>query len=188
MGATTSATTTATTTLLTVQEFIDLPETEGLLEELIEGEVVSMPVSGQPHEVPKSNVIRLVTVWSLQNPGLLLFCEAAYQLDDRNCLIPDVSLIAESRIVPGSKGVFQRAPELAIEVVSSESAARLERKIRLYLAHGAKSVWTIYPQERMVRIDGAAGGSKRFYDDEPLLDPNVLPGFSVLTSAIFKGV
>ena len=60
-----------------------------------------------------------------------------YQLDERNCLIPDISLLSSGRIVPGRQEVFQGAPELAIEVVSSETAARLENKIELYLAHGA---------------------------------------------------
>jgi Uma2 family endonuclease len=136
----------ATTTLVTVPEFLELPESEGQLIELIGGEVISMPKSGQPHEVTKSNVIRVVTAWLLQNPALKLFCEAACQLDERNCLIPDISLIAPSRIVPGGTGVFQRAAELAIEVVSSEPAARLEKKIRLYLAHGGKSFGQFIPK------------------------------------------
>jgi Uma2 family endonuclease len=177
----------ATTTLITVEEFLKLPEVEGERLELINGEVISMPLSGQPHEVTKSNVIQLMTAWSLRSPGLRLFCEAAYQLDNRDCLIPDISLIASSRIVPGRTGVFQGAPELAIEVVSSEPAARLEKKIRLYLANGGKSVWAIYPQERMVRIEDSTGGSRKFVDDQPLTDP-VLPGFSISTSAIFEGV
>jgi hypothetical protein len=88
-----------------------------------------------------------VTAWSHQNPGWRFICEASYQLDNRNCLIP-----------PGSTGVFQGAPEIAIEVVSSEPAARLERKIRLYL------------------------------DDQPLVDAAVLSGFSIPTSAIFESV
>jgi Uma2 family endonuclease len=177
-----------TTALVTVQEFLQMPESEGLLEELIGGEVVSMPMCGQPHEVTKSNVIRVVTAWLLQNPVLRLFCEAAFQLDDLNCLIPDISLISSHRIVPGSTGVFQGAPEIAIEVVSSEPAARLERKIRLYLAHRGKSVWTVFPQERLVRIYNTAGESKSFQGDQPLTDSSVLPGFSVPASAIFEGV
>ena len=96
-------------------------------------------------------------------------------------------MIASSRLVPGTTGVFQSAPEVAIEVVSSEPAARLERKIELYLAHGSKSVWAIYPEERMVRIEDATGGLRKFLDGQPLVDPN-LPGFSVPTSAIFEGV
>jgi Uma2 family endonuclease len=177
-----------TTTLVTVQEFLEMPETEGLIEELIGGEVISMPVSGQPHEVTKSNINKVLTAWSLQNPALRVFIETAYQLDDRTCLIPDISLLASARIVPGSTGVFQGPPELAIEVVSSEKAAHLETKIELYLAHGSKSVWVAYPQRRVVRVFDPVGGAKRFEHDEPLVDPNVLPGFSVRTSAIFEGV
>ncbi len=177
----------ATTTLITVEEFLKLPEVEGERLELINGEVISMGQAGYPHEITKSNVIRLLTVWSVQNPPSRVFCETAYQLDGRNCLIPDVSL-DPNRVAPGSTGVFQRAPELAIEVVSSETAARLEDKIELYLSCGSKSVWVVYPQRRVVRIFEPAGGAKRFEHDEPLVDPNVLPGFSIPTSAIFDGV
>src|SRR5665213_298655 len=59
----------ASTMLVTVQEFLEKPETEGVIEELIGGEVIGMPVSGQPHEVTKSNVNRVLTAWSLQNPA-----------------------------------------------------------------------------------------------------------------------
>jgi len=177
-----------TTALVNVQEFLDMPELEGFIQELIGGEVVSMPRAGQPQEITKSNVILHLTTWSLKNPQWRLFCEAACQLDERNCLIPDLSLMTSSRIIPGSIGVFQVAPELAIEVVSSESAARLEKKIRLYLAHGGKSVWAIYPEERMVRIHHASHELRTFVDDEPLSDPIILPGFSIPTSAIFEGV
>jgi len=176
----------ATTTLITVEEFLKLPEVEGERLELINGEVNSMGQAGYPHELTKSNLIRLLTLWSVQNPPSRVFCETAFQLDDRDCLIPDLSLDS-NRVAPGSTGVFQGAPELAIEVVSSEPAARLERKIRLYLSHGGKSVWAIYPEERMVRIHRAAHELKSFFDDQPLTDP-ILPGFSIPTSAIFEGV
>jgi Uma2 family endonuclease len=176
-----------TTALVTVQEFLDMPETEGLIEELIGGEVISTPVSGQPHEVTKSNIVRLLVSGLAQNPALRVFIESAYQLDEKNCLIPDISVLTSKRIVPGCLGVFQGAPEIAIEVVSSESAARLEDKIELYLSHGSKSVWVVYPRKRIVRVFDISGGAKRFERDQLLIDP-VLPGFSIPTSAIFDGV
>ena len=52
-----------TTTLVTVQEFLALPEIEGDRLELIEGEVISMPMSGYPHEVTKTNLNRLLIAW-----------------------------------------------------------------------------------------------------------------------------
>jgi|HubBroStandDraft_6_1064221.scaffolds.fasta_scaffold1385277_1 Uma2 family endonuclease len=178
----------ATTTLITVEEFLKLPEVEGERLELVNGEVISMPLSGQPHEVTKSNLIMLLAPWAVLNPGLRVFCEAACQVGEANCLIPDISLISSSRIMPGSRGVFQTAPELAIEVVSSEAAARLEDKIELYLSHGSKSVWVVYPSKRTVRVFDINGGARLFGNGQPLVDPNVLPGFSIPTSAIFEGV
>ena len=112
----------------------------------------------------------------------------AYQLDEQNCLIPDVSLFASRRIAPGTTGLFRESPDLAIEVVSSETAAHLEAKIELYFAHGSRSVWVVYPQQRVVRIFDVNGGAKRFEREQPLTDPDILPGFNIPTSAIFEGV
>src|SRR5579864_1386537 len=140
----------ATTTLVTVQEFLQMPEPEGQKLELIGGEVVSMGRGGIPHEVVKSNLIEILAVWLAQHRIGKLFSETTFQLDEHDSPIPDVCIVFPGRIPPGSTGVIQGAPELAIEVVSSETAARLEEKIELYLAHGSKSVWVIYPTMRVV--------------------------------------
>ncbi len=177
-----------TTTLVTVQEFFAMPEVEGISQELIGGEVVCMAGGHIPHEVVKKNIIKALVPWLVLNSPGEVFAEAMYQLDEHNILIPDLSVLFPGRISPGTPGCIQGAPEIATEVVSSESAARLQDKIELYLAHGGKSVWVVYPKQRVVRIDDAAGGSKRFHDDQPLIDPAVLPGFSIPASAIFDGV
>lgn len=122
----------ASTTMMTVREFLQLPEPEGERMELIGGEVVTLSHGGYPHE----------------------------------------------------KG----APLIAIEVVSSETAATLERKIDLYLARGSKSVWAVFPQDRVVRIFEASGLSRKFEEHQTLEDPIPLPGFSTPVSAIFEGI
>jgi len=177
----------ATTTLVTVQEFMQQPEVEGVLMELIGGEIVSMPSGKAPHEVVKKNLIKILVLWLAQNSPAELFAESMYHVDEHNALMPDLSVLFPGRIGATSKGWIQGAPEIAIEVVSSESAARLEDKIDLYLAHRGKSVWIVYPRKRVVRIFDAGGGSTKFERDQPLTDP-ILPGFSTPTSAIFEGV
>lgn len=175
-----------TTTLVTVQEFMELPEPEGQLIELIGGEVVSMPRAGIPHEVVKKTLIKILVLWLANNSTAELFVETAYELGEQNCLIPDLSVLFPGRILPGNTGIIQGAPELAIEVVSSESAERLEQKIELYLAHGSKSVWVVYPSQRIVRVFDTAGQSRKF-DPSQTLEESLLPGFSVQVSAIFEG-
>ena len=178
----------ATMTLVTVPEFLAMPEPEGERLELIGGEIVSMSFRHIPHEVVKKNLTKILVLWLAQNPPAKLFAETMYHVDEHDALMPDLSVLFPGRIGPGSKGWIRGAPEIAIEVVSSESAARLEDKVELYLSHGGKSVWVVYPQRRVVRIFDAAGGAKKFEHDQPLTDPAVLPGYSIPTSAIFEGV
>jgi hypothetical protein len=95
-----------------------------------------------------STTLDEVNGWSLQRPGFRVFCETPFQVDERTCLVPNVSVI------------FSSGP----------------------------SVWAVYSEQRSVSVYDAVGRSKRFYDDQPLVDPAVLPGFSTPTSAIFEGV
>jgi len=176
-----------TTTLVTVQEFLQMPEPEGQRLELIGGEVVSMGRGKIPHEVAKKNLNKILVIWLAHNPMAELFPETMYQLDEYNSLIPDLGIIFPGRISPGSTGWIQSAPELAIEVVSSEPAERLEQKIELYFLHGSKSVWVVYPRQRVIRVFDASGGSRKFEQSHNLGDP-VLPGFSTPVSAIFEGI
>jgi len=113
------------TTLVTVQEFLQMPEPVGQRLELIGGEVISMGRGKIPHEVAKKNLTKILVLWLAQNSTAELFPETMYQLDEYNSLIPDLGVIFSGRISPGSSGWIQAAPELAIEVVSSEPADRL---------------------------------------------------------------
>ena len=178
----------ATTTLVTVQEFLQLPEPDGQRIELIGGELVTMGRGGLPHERVKKNLNAILVIWLAQHPIGEVWNETMYQLDEHNALIPDLSVLFPGRVPPGTTGWIQGAPEIAIEVVSSETALRLEEKINLYLAHGGKSVWVVFPEPRLVRVFDATGQSRRFDDHQTLEDPTVLPGFSVPVSALFEGI
>jgi Uma2 family endonuclease len=178
----------ATTTLVTVREFLELPEVEGERMELIGGEVVTMGYGKPPHEIVKSNLNRILVLWLAQNPIAKVFPESMFQVDDQNALIPDLSVVFSGHGSPVAKEWWQAAPGIAVEVVSSETAARLEQKVDLYLANGGKSVWAAFPESRIVRIFDASGFSRKFDHDQTLEDPTVLPGFSTPVSAIFEGI
>jgi Uma2 family endonuclease len=174
--------------MVTVQEFLQLPELEGERTELIGGEVVTKGYGKGRHEIVKSNLLRVLVVWLARNPMGSVFAETMFQLDDHNSLIPDLSVVFSGRVAPGAKDWWQGAPEIAVEVVSSETATRLEQKVDLYLANGGKSVWAAFPEHRIVRIYEASGLSRKFDQDQTLEDPTVLPGFSTPVSAIFEGI
>lgn len=163
-----------------------MPEPPGQRIELIGGEVITMGRGGIPHETVKKNLNRLLVLWLSINPIAEVWAETMYQLDEHTSPIPDLSVLFPGRVPPGAKGWIQGAPEIAIEVVSSESAALLQRKIDFYLAHGGKSVWVVFPQQHMVMVHRSSE-VRRFDHDDTLEDPT-LPGFQTSVASLFEGI
>jgi len=172
---------------MTVDEFLKLPEVEGQKKELIHGEVVSMAYAGFVHERVKSNLIKILSAWLGKHPLGQVFAETTYRLE-RDALAPDLSILRNERLTPITNDLPLGAPDLAIEVVSSETVARLRTKIDLYLEHGSKAVWVVHPEARLVEIHSANGQVTIFKQGQVLEDRDALPGFSTPLAAIFEGL
>jgi Uma2 family endonuclease len=179
----------ATTPLMTVDEFLKLPRIEELGVELINGRVVDKDNGGLIHELVKANLNQILIVWMSQHWNGILFVGTSYRLDEHDCLIPDLSVLSNERVpVPATSDLPRGAPDLAIEVVSSETAASLRSKINLCLEYGSKSVWAVYPELRILDIHRPNGRIIPVEQDQILEDHDALPGFSTPVSAIFKGL
>jgi Uma2 family endonuclease len=176
-----------TTAPMTIEEFLKLPEVEGEKMELIHGEVVSIAYAGFVHERVKSNINKILVVWLDRHPFGQVFLETTYRTEG-DALAPDLSVLRNDRLTPVTKDLPLGAPDLAIEVVSSETAARLRTKIRLYLKYGSKAVWVVYPDERLVEIRSGSGQVTILEQGQILEDPDALPGFSAPVAAIFEGL
>jgi Uma2 family endonuclease len=177
-----------TTTPLTVDEFFSLPDIEERIVELIDGEVVEMPRGGPNHEQTKANLIEILVPWLKQHGAGKVFAESEYRLDNHTVLVPDLSVLSSERLKRKIEERFRGAPDLAIEIVSSETAERLQNKIRLYFKHGSKGVWSVFPGSRTVQINHPNGQIDTLEQDQILEDPAVLPGFSVPVAQIFEGL
>jgi len=99
--------------------------------------------------------------------------------DPKACLGPDISVTHANQ---PAGDYFEGAPLLAVELVSaSQSAADLEAKTRIYLAHGSREVWLVYPEARQVRICWA-GGSRI---ERETIRSELLPGLGIRLEQIF---
>jgi Uma2 family endonuclease len=175
-----------TTALLTVEQFAQLPEEETLRCELVQGEIVRMGNAGLPHEIVKANANQLLIAYILENTIGKVFSETMFTLTASDACIPDVSLLLNERLV--NPKALDGAPELAFEVVSSESAAFMERKINLYLATGSRAVWVAYPLARTIWAHRPNGESRHLREGQYLDEPDLLPGFRVLVDRFFEGI
>ena len=177
-----------TTAPLTADEFLRLLDTEEQRVELIHGEVVDMPSGGPAHERVKANLNEILVPWLKQHRAGKVYAESAYRLDDHLVLVPDLSVLNNERLNRKIEVQLRDAPDLAIEVVSSETADRLQTKIRLYFKHGSKGVWSVFLGSRTIQINHANGRIDTLEQDQILQDPDALPGFSTPVSAIFEGL
>lgn len=121
------------------------------------------------------------------NLGLLTNVEIAFAVTERDTLVPDVSVLRESRIREGALRVLSGAPEIAIEIVSPrDTAAHVKAKIAAYLGNGSRSVWVVYPDDHSALIHAAE--SVREVKGDQRLEDALLPGFSAPISQFFEGL
>ncbi|CAN5746995.1 Uma2 family endonuclease [soil metagenome] len=157
--------------------------------ELIEGELVELTPPSAVHASIVATVTIVIGSQILQNSlGQVYAGDAAVLLHEDPDIVlgPDVAMVAADRLPLKQSSFMTIPPDWAIEVASPGNTHReIERKIRLYLAHGVKSVWIIYPHERQVVIHTQRNDPQRFTATETIAGIEPFPGISVQVSGIF---
>lgn len=171
----------ATKTLLTVEEFLRLPESVGTQDvryELVEGELITVSPGLLPHNLIRDGVLTILKAFVKSRKLGVVVSEQAFQLSERTVRVPDVAFVRSGRPLATDRPI-QGAPDLAVEVLSPTNSAReMDQRISDYFAAGCRRVWVVYPEDREVYIHGLAGVARRRGDDL-LEDAELLPGFAV---------
>lgn len=176
---------------LTVEEFREiaaLPENDGLRLELEDGLIVEMASSRRINTVTAMRVGTFINNFVLpRDLGYVTGSDGGYVLGPKRVRRPDVGFIAKAHGVTLDGVDFDRAPDLAVEVVSDDED--IFRKAKEYLNAGTRLVWAIYADEREVYVftldeDGSVRGQPFGVVDTLSGDP-VLPGFMLAVKDIF---
>jgi Uma2 family endonuclease len=134
------------TTQLTIEEFLSLPDTPGK-QELLDGELIALPPAKLSHMQIVLDLYRLLVAALTESR---VWAETGYQLS-RGWLQPDVSVTWPDQ--PVENDWFQRAPMIAIEVVSPANRPdHIDKKTAVYLEEGAAEVWVIYPATQSMTV------------------------------------
>jgi len=96
-----------TSALMTVDEFLKLPDIEERRVELIQGEVVDMASGGPVHETVKSNLNGIVRDWLKDHPIGKLYVETGYQIENYSSLVPDLSVLSIERVKRGLQDLLR---------------------------------------------------------------------------------
>ncbi len=182
----------ATQTLLTVEQFQDLPEQEGVFRELDEGMVIEMTWASPDHGMIQSNGVRLLGTFAHQKgTDLVVSLSTAFQLGPSTVRVPDVFVARTSsyRAMPVVRGIVQGCPDLALEVVSkNDTAIDIDRKVRQYLQAGAVAVWLIYSETRHVLAYRRPGEIRTYEAGQTIEEPELMPGLAIPVDELFEGV
>ena len=170
-----------TTTKLTFDEFQKLPEREGAIYELDEGELLMEPSPALRHNLVRQRIaMKLIQFVESRNLGIVVE-EMDFRLSPDTVRNPDVAFITSEHLkkIDLDRSPVDGAPALAVEVISpSNSAQDMAKKTQQYLASGCRAVWIVYPSLRMAEIYSPSG-TRQIREPELLQAEDLLPGFSL---------
>ena len=157
---------------LTLQEFLDLPETEPA-NEYIDGAIVQKPMPQREHSTLQGD---LVTAFN----GVLKPQRIGRAYPELRCtfggrsIVPDVSVFQWNRIPRRQDGrvenTFNLAPDLTVEILSpQQSQTKVIRNILHCLDNGTEMGWLIDPEESFIFVYGADKSVQGFEDPEAVL-------------------
>lgn len=137
---------------LTYEEWLLLPETEGI-EEVVNGEIRKM----LPNKWNHTRILELLArqFWARLDPESTYVTTSVFGLvirrDPLAMRMPDLALFHADRVVERD-GYIHSAPELIIEVLSpGNTRAEREEKLADYASLGVPEVWVVSPEAQTVR-------------------------------------
>jgi Uma2 family endonuclease len=174
-------------TKLTFEEFQKLPEREGAIYELDEGELLMEPSPAIRHNLVRQRIaLKLMQFVESNHLGIVLE-EMDFRLSPDTVRNPDVAFVSSYHVgkLDLDRSPADGAPVLAVEVISpSNTAQDMAKKTRQYLQAGSRCVWIVYPSLRLVEIHSSSG-MRQVREPELLQAEDLLPGFSLSLSYIF---
>ncbi|HEV3163913.1 MAG TPA: Uma2 family endonuclease [Isosphaeraceae bacterium] len=112
--------------------------------------------------------------------GEVFGSRAAFKMDEKNSPEPDIAFVRKDRLHLVRKAHFEGPPDLAIEIVSPESAERdYVKKRALYERAGVVEYWIIDEELHKVALL-RRGRDRKYHEIRPTkggLHSQVLPGF-----------
>ncbi|MDX2182127.1 MAG: Uma2 family endonuclease [Bryobacteraceae bacterium] len=174
----------AAATLVSSDEFLALPRTGGIKRERIDGEVVEVEVGKRVHEWPKTILARELTLQLGRRSRWQVISEIQFRLGGETDVFPDVGLISRERLLSQRGEFLEDSPEIPIEVVSSETAQRLQTKLDLYFQYGALEAWVLYPNTKKL-VRHLPDGSATTFGPNDIFSSPLVPEFQIRVGDLF---
>ena len=158
--------------MLTLEEFLELPETEPA-SEYIDGEIIQKPMPQGKHSTIQGEFVTAINAVVKPQRLARAFPELRCTFGGRS-IVPDIAVFLSSRIPRDDKGevanIFPVAPDWTIEILSpDQSQTKVTKNILYCLKHGTQIGWLIDPDEQTVFVYYPQQEPQVFDDPDTLL-------------------
>jgi Uma2 family endonuclease len=138
---------------LTLEEFLELPETEPA-SEYIDGKIIQKPMPQGKHSVIQSELTTALNAYLKRQRIARAFPELRCTFGGFS-IVPDIAVLVWDRIPREANGeianVFPVAPDWIIEILSTnQSQTKVTKKILRCLQYGTQLGWLVDPGEKTV--------------------------------------
>ena len=181
-----SATSTA---LMTAEEFMELPD-DDLRHELINGELIIMPLPGHPHGRIAARLMVPLGQFVLDHDLGEVYDVIGFQLtwNPGTVVGPDISFISKERTEKAGdvQGYWQGPPDLAVEVYSpGYRPGKVRERISRLFSAGTKQVWIVHAKYRTVTVYRSESDITTFSGSDYLEAQDLFPGLRISLDRIF---
>lgn len=176
---------------VTADKLLAIPN-DGLLRELVDGEVWMTPPPGEEHGVVSAEIlISLGSHVRAHGLGRVHAAKTGFRIGTGpdTVLAPDAAFVSRERIERAAvgKGYRDGAPDLAVEVVSpGDTFARVEAKVARWLAAGCRMVVVVNPERRAATVYRSLNEVRLLTENDALEGGDVVPGWTLPLRELFE--
>ena len=179
---------------LTVEEFMDLPDTDDRRKpELDEGVLYIMPRPRKSHGFLQLRLYRHIDDFFDEfdePPGEpLVDFTVALSLERRVLLVPDLCIVLSGNVAVSNDRMVEGAPDIVVEVISSDRSRDLVRKRQLYAEGGVPEYWIFDPRndtDTLLELSNGEYVEREVLTSDDTLTTPLLPGLSIPLADLFR--
>ena len=179
---------------LTIEEFLELPDTEDRRKmELDEGELYIMPRPRRVHQFLQFHIRWHFEAHTGQfdEPPAEMFTDfvVGLSLEGLMLLTPDLCIVLRERLDSVGDRMVEGAPDIAIEILSSDRRRDLVRKRQLYAEAGVLEYWIFDPVNdtaTLLELHDGEYVERAVLGADGIVSTPLLPGLNIPLSEIFN--
>ncbi len=169
-------------TLITVEQFLRLPDEESRRYELWQGELVDVGETIFDHNWIRDRLLVCIANFLMSTRlGGEVLAETGIQFDSNTLARPDLAYWDAGHVaaIDRKRSPVEVIPQLLAEIVSpSDSLPRLFRAAEYFLRAGVQVVWVVEPAPFAIHVFEKGADKRVVRPGDKLEAPSVLPGFS----------